>query len=114
MGTDTIARLSDSFERKQRESLERLEQPNLFTCSLNVPCRVIATPSVGHVPRLGKVYRLVMEDASVIVVDVITRVGSIDSPPASLVHSLRGPMPAACGRVVGISTLDGKIELEVP
>lgn len=113
MGTDTIAKAADSFERKQRRSLEQLEQPNLFTHSPRVTCRVIATPVAGHVPILENVYRLVMEDEAVIVVDGITRVGRIDEPPASLVHSMRGPTPAACGRVIGVSTLSGKLELEV-
>lgn len=55
MGTEMIAKATDSFERKQRRCLDLLDEPTLFTGTPQLSIAVVATPnkatSVKNAPR---------------------------------------------------------------
>lgn len=57
MGTETIARATDSFERKQRRCLDLLDEPSLFTEAPRLSLALVATPREGHTFKVGDEYR---------------------------------------------------------
>lgn len=111
MGTEMIAKAADGFERKQRESLEQLEKPNLFTCAPHVSGGVVVTPEAGHVFRVDARYRFVRRESDVIVVQGISPVGKVTMPPPSLLHAMNGAESVVCGRVSAVSALTGQADV---
>lgn len=111
MGVEMIARAADSFERKQRKSLEQLEEPNLFTLAPRMLNALLAVPEDGHIFTVGDKYRLTLQDAKLTVVRGVCPVGVVRDPPQSVLDMMRGPVPSAQGRVTSISSLSGQAEL---
>lgn len=111
MGTEMIIRATDSFERKQRRSLEQLEEPNLFTMAPRLVNALLATPQDGHVFAVGEEYRLTLVDSDLLVVRGVCPVGIVKNPPESVLDMMRGPVPSAQGRVTSVSSMSGDAEL---
>ena len=113
MGTEMIAKATNNFDRKQRECLERLEAPDLFTLSPRVAIALVASPDDRHTFKVGEQYRLVLQESCVIVVRGVSPVGSVPAVPRSFVEMMRGPAPSAQACVRGVSEFTGEAELEV-
>lgn len=111
MGTEMIAKATDSFQRKQRKSLEQLEEPSLFTCAPHLTYALVATPDVGYPFTVGDEYRLVLTDQGLLVVDGVSPVGRVEAPPNSVLDMMRGPSPSARGCIKSVSSLTGQAEL---
>lgn len=114
MGTEMIAKATDSFERKQRRCLDLLDEPSLFTGAPQLSIAVIATPDDGHTFTLGGEYRLALDDESrLAVVRDVSVVGHVENPPSSVIDMMRGPCPSAFGQVNKLFTLTGKAEIQL-
>ncbi|HEY4329738.1 MAG TPA: hypothetical protein VGN88_08375 [Phycisphaerae bacterium] len=114
MGTDLIAKMADSFERKQRRCLDMLEQVNLFTGIPQLSISLVATPENGHAFETGEECRLTLDDDSrLLVVQGVSVVGHIENPPSSIIDMMRGPCPSAFGQVNKLFALTGKAEIQL-
>lgn len=114
MGTEMIAKATDSFERKQRRCLDLLDEPTLFTGTPQLSIAVVATPDNGHKFTVGEECRLTLDDDSrLLVVEGVSVVGHVDNPPSSVIDMMRGPCPSAFGQVNKIFTLTGKAEIQL-
>jgi hypothetical protein len=114
MGTEMIAKATDSFERKQRRCLDLLDMETLFTGAAQLSIAVVATADNGHKFAVGEDCRLTLDDESNLLVVVgVSVVGHVENPPASVVAMMRGPCPSAYGKVTNVFMLTGKAEIQV-
>lgn len=114
MGTEMIAKATDSFERKQRRCLDLLDEPTLFTGTPQLSIAVVATPDNGHEFIAGEECRLALDgDSCLLVIQGVSVVGHVESPPFSVVDMMRGPCPSVFGQVTKLFTLAGKAEIQL-
>jgi hypothetical protein len=113
MGTEMIAKATDSFERKQRRCLDLLDEPNLFTGAPQLSIAVVATPQNGHAFALGEECRLTLIGNRLLVVRGVTVVGEVENPPLSVLDMMRWLCPSTFGRVVRLFALTSKAEIIV-
>lgn len=106
-----IARVTDSFERKQRRCLDLLEESNLFSGAPQLSVAVVAAPKNDHAFILDEECRLTLIDDHLLVVRGVTVVGEIENPPSSVLDTMHGPCPSAFGQVVKLFTLTNKAEI---
>jgi hypothetical protein len=106
-----VAKATDTFERKQRKSLEQLEEANLFTLAPRLTCALLASPVGDHVFQVGEKYRLLAQDGLIVVVSGVVVIGRVPEPPRSVVDLFAGPVPSACGRIAAVSGLSGDAEI---
>lgn len=111
MGTDMIAKATDTFERKQRRCLDLLDEPNLFTGAPQLSIAVIATPGNGQVFAVEDEVRLTLLDDRLLVIRGVTVVGYVENPPSSVVDLMRGPCPSVNGRIVSVFSMTNKAEI---
>lgn len=114
MGTEMIAKATDSFERKQRRCLELLDEPTLFTGVPKLSLALVATPREGHAFTVGDECRLALDaNRRLVVVQGVSVVGHIEDPPSSVIDMMLGPCPSAFGLVSRMFTLTGKAEVQL-
>ncbi len=111
MGTEMITKATDNFQRKQRRSLERLEEPTLFSCAPQLSIVVLATPEPWHAFALGEEYRLAFLNNRLLVILGVTIVGAVENPPPSVIDMMRGPSPSAHGHIINVFSLTNKADL---
>jgi hypothetical protein len=114
MGTELIAKATDSFERKHRKCLDELEDPSLFSMVPRISIVVVANPEPGHsfsTDQDSQSYRLALVDDRVQVLSGVTVVGEITNPPKSVVDALLGPCPSLRGRVLKVFKYTGNADI---
>ncbi|TVQ33693.1 MAG: hypothetical protein EA376_01560 [Phycisphaeraceae bacterium] len=111
MGTEMIAKATDSFTRKQRRCLFEFDGPSLFSASPRLSVAVVAMPTNGHAFSPDEEYRVAMDGDCLNVIRGVSIVGKIENPPMSVRDKMRGPCPSALGRVVKLYTLTKKAEI---
>lgn len=111
MGTEMIAKATDTFERQQRKSLALLEEPNLFTLAHHLTLALLAAPLGGHHFLVDDEYRLAIIEQRLLVVRGVLRVGVVVEPPPSILDRIRNVNASAHVRVTAVSGLSGCAEL---
>lgn len=111
MGTEVIAKATDSFERKQRRCLDSFDEPNLFSGALQLSVDVTVTPDNGHEFVLDEECRLTLLGDRLLVVRGVSVVGHVENPPPSVLDMLRGPCPSLLGHVASLFELTNKAEI---
>jgi len=111
MGTEMIAKATDSFQRKQRRCLDLFEEPNLFTGAPQLSVAVVVTPDNGHLFDLDEECRLTLLGNRLLVIRGVSVVGHVENPPSSVLDMMRGPCPSAFGRVVNLFSMTNKAEI---
>jgi len=92
-------------------SLEKLDEPSLFTMRQNMHCAVLVEPVDGHIFREGEKYRLVLSGSHLLAVSGVQIIGRITDPPESVIHMMSYASPSAQGRVTGILGFGSHAEL---
>lgn len=114
MGTETIAKATDSFERKQRRCLELLDEPTLFSEAPKLCVALIATLREGHTLSVGDQCRLTLDaNRHLLIVQAVTVVGHVENPPSSVIEMMQGPCPSAFGQVIKSFTVAGMVEIQL-
>jgi hypothetical protein len=111
MGTDLVAKVADGFERRQRRSLEQLEEPNLFTRPPRMSHALTVTPVAGHTFSVGEHYRLTLVDDRIVIVDGVSRAGYVENPPPSLLDTMRTMSPSSRGCIRNVSEITQQAEI---
>lgn len=113
MGIELIQKASDSFQRKQRKSLNTLDESDLFSCPAQVTIAVTAVPVAGHAFEVDGWHRLALLQGQLVVLDGIKTVGEVVNPPKSVVDRMKTVSPSMSATVARIFTLTGKAELSL-
>lgn len=111
MGTEMIAKATDSFERKHRKCLDAIEEPDLFYTAPQLSIAVVAIPEAGHSFSTDEDCRFALVDDQLLVIRGVTVVGEVQSPPRSVVDMLGGSRPSLSGRVQKVFQLTGKADI---
>jgi hypothetical protein len=113
MGTELIEKAADSFQRKQRKCLNALDEADLFSSPPQVSIAVAAAPAEGQAFALGRWYRLALCGERLVVLDGITTVGEVASPPPSVVDRMKTLSPGVNATVTRVFSLTGKADLSL-
>ena len=114
MGLDFVRRAALTFHKGLDRRRIELATPTLFTEEPTiVPRTYAASLRSGQTLKVGDQLGVRLEDGQIFALRGLSRVGTINSPPAELVNALSESHGEACGIVQQVHEIAGVAEIRI-